>query len=473
MAQILCLTSGLTGITNASLELVKRLERAGHEVTFGSTRPIGELVAANEIDYLQLPPVNFFPGGQDKSGGGLGQRLQKWWYRWQNRKERRAEAVKALGMDVFADQLRSLKPGLLIIDIELHEHLMTAVVMGIPTVLVSPWFSLWQRPGLPPLMQDTIPGQGWRGSAIGLSWAWWLWRWQRRWMFGKKYLRSVGTNRRSVLLAYAREIGFPLHYVPDNYWPGPLTYSSLPVISVTIQEMEFSHDPQPWFTYVGAMVKDQRREAQKDMVLTDQLDQIFEDCRTNNKRLICCTVSTFKAGDTAFLKRLLVAVEKRLDWVLILGLGAKLQVSDLGEIPANTYVFPWIPQMNVLAHADCSINHAGIHTINECIHFRVPMLIYSGKRSDQNGCAARAHYHQIGIMADKDRDDSTAIERKIEEVLDSSSIRASLEQMHHYYKRYKDTQVLERYVDDILTKEQDSAGIASGNLGGGQRVDIE
>ncbi|MEL6972527.1 MAG: hypothetical protein AAFO02_20340, partial [Bacteroidota bacterium] len=118
MAQILCLTSGLTGITNASLELVKRLERAGHEVTLGSTRPIGELVAANEINYLQLPPVNFFPGGQDKSGGGLGQRLQKWWYRWQNRKERRAEAVKALGMDVFADQLRSLKPGLLIIDIE-------------------------------------------------------------------------------------------------------------------------------------------------------------------------------------------------------------------------------------------------------------------------------------------------------------------------------------------------------------------
>ena len=359
MAEILCLTSGLTGIAYASFELVRRLEQAGHSVVYASPRSIGDLAEANGITYTQLAPVNFFPGGQENGEKGLMQRLKKWWSRLSNRDQRRADAVQALGMDAFAGFLQERDPDLIIVDVELHEHLMTAVAMGWPTVLLSQWFSLWQRPGLPPLMEATIPGQGWRGSSWGLSWAWWRWRWQRRWIFGKKSLRTVGTNRRAILREYARKIGFPLRYAPDNYWPGPFTYSGLPVLSMTVQEMEFPHPIQAGLTYVGAMVNEERKDAKQDSEVEGRLAEIFALCDEQNTRLICCTVSTFKAGDTTFLQRLIAAVGRRPDWQLIVGLGSKLQVAELGEIPTNVHPFAWIPQLRVLRRADCSINHGG------------------------------------------------------------------------------------------------------------------
>ncbi|MEO0872990.1 MAG: glycosyltransferase [Bacteroidota bacterium] len=453
MAEILCLTSGLMGIAYASFELTHRLEEAGHRVQYGSPRPIADLAEANGIQYKQLAPVNFFPAGQEHVGGGLVQRLRKWKDRLVQRKQRRVEAVEALGMDEFAHFLRTTSPDLIIIDIELHEHIMTAVAMGIPTVLLSQWFSLWQQPGLPPLMQQTIPGEGWRGSSWGLAWTWWCWRWQRRWIFGKKSLRTVGTHRRAILREYARKIGFSHRYIPHNYWPGPFTYSGLPMISMTMQEMEFPHMAHPNLTYVGAMVNDQRRDVKHDNTIDSQLSSVFARCEQEGNHLICCTVSTFKAGDTVFLQRLIAAVGRRPEWRLVVGLGAKLKVTDLGEIPENVHPFPWIPQLKVLAKADCSINHGGIHTINECIHCRVPMLVYSGKRSDQNGCAARVHYHQLGIMADKDRDDSATIELKIENVLENPSFRESLERMHQQYEGYHQKEVLTSYVVEFLDQQ--------------------
>ncbi len=428
-----------------------RLERAGHRVTYGSPRLIEDLATTNGINYLQLPPVNFFPGGQDHGGGSFKQRLQKWWLQLLNRKERQAQAVQALGMDEFAVLLNDENPDLLIVDIELHEHLMTAIAKGVPTILLSQWFSLWQRPGLPPLMQDTIPGQTWEGSRLGLTVAWWRWRWQRRWMFGKKRLRSAGTNRRAIIQKYAHKVGFPLHYARQNYWPGPFTYSGLPVISMTMEEIEFPHPVQPGLTYVGALINDQRSGAKEDAEIEHQLQAIFAAKEQQQARLICCTVSTFKAGDTYFLQRLVTAVGRRPEWLLVIGLGAKVEVQELGELPANVFPFNWIPQLKVLAKADCSINHGGIHTINECIHYQVPMLVYSGKRSDQNGCAARVHYHQLGIMADKDEDDSATIEMKIQKVLESSVYRQQMQQIHEYYLRYSEDEILIRYIENFLT----------------------
>ena len=34
MAHILCMTTGLTGILNASFEVVRRLEKRGHRLTY-------------------------------------------------------------------------------------------------------------------------------------------------------------------------------------------------------------------------------------------------------------------------------------------------------------------------------------------------------------------------------------------------------------------------------------------------------
>ncbi|MEM1360067.1 MAG: hypothetical protein AAGF89_17800, partial [Bacteroidota bacterium] len=57
MANIVILTSGLTGIMNASYELGNRLRLAGHQVTLAAPRPIAEKVNFQGFNFFQLPEV--------------------------------------------------------------------------------------------------------------------------------------------------------------------------------------------------------------------------------------------------------------------------------------------------------------------------------------------------------------------------------------------------------------------------------
>ena len=137
-------------------------------------------------------------------------------------------------------------------------------------------------------------------------------------------------------------------------------------------------------------------------------------------------------------------------WVVVIALGGLLKVADLDPVPQNVFTFSYIAQLAVLKEAACSINHGGIHTINECIHFKVPMLVYSGKRSDQNGCAARVAYHQLGLMADKDSDGPEVIKEKIEEVLTNEQFREKVADMHNHYLKYKADHFVEQIISSFL-----------------------
>jgi len=447
MAHIICITSGLRGILYASFGMLRQLEQRGHQITYACPKEVGDIVTANGFPYLQLPPTNFFPAPDLPAFSSKWKRLL---YKFRYAKRLQKQAVTNLGMDVFGEKIDELNPDLLLIDVELHEHLMTAIAKNRPTILLSQWFSLWNRKGLPPLLEDTIPGKGWRGSELGIRWAWWKIQVQRKLIFLKTKIRTGGTNRRSVLRLYAKSIGFPVKYIKENYWPGPFTYSELPVLSMTLEELEFPHDKRPNLYYVGLMIDTQRVELQQDKQVESQLKNIYKKVENNQKSLIYCSVSSFKKGDESFIRRLINAIEGQKDWILVLSLGGLLEKNNFKDLPTNVFAFSWIPQIQVLANANCSINHGGIHTINECVHFQVPMLIYSGKRSDQNGCAARVAYHGLGIMADKDVDDSQTIQIKIKEILETVSYKENLQEMHQHYKRYKEEKILQKQIEEFI-----------------------
>ncbi len=137
------------------------------------------------------------------------------------------------------------------------------------------------------------------------------------------------------------------------------------------------------------------------------------------------------------MKKVIRAVQNQQDWVLIISLGGKLKITNFGNVPENVYLKEWVPQLQVLQNTDCSINHAGINTINECIHFKVPMLVYSGKRHDQNGCAARVTYHQIGLVGDKDLDTNEHIKNKINTLLTEPVYLLRLKEMNEKYELTK------------------------------------
>ncbi|MEL6718064.1 MAG: glycosyltransferase [Bacteroidota bacterium] len=450
MAHIVCITTGLTGILYASLELVKRLEAAGHRVSYASPASVGQKVQANDITYHQLPAINYFPAPELPPFHGKTRKLKRWWYRLTHASQLKKQAIENLGMHNFQQTLEEWSADLLLIDVELHEHLMTAIARKYKVVLLSQWFFLGKNQNLPPLVSNVIPGKSFEGSPLGIAVAWKRIHLQRWWIFNKKRIRSIGTNRRSVLKAYAQQIGFPMKWAKENYWPGPFTYNTLPIISMTFQELEFPYQKPSYMNYVGAMVLEDRNDVNTDQQVRARLNCLFEEKKQKSATLIYCSVSTFKAGDQSFLRKLVMAVSDRPDYILILGLGGLLEADFLPSLPFNVHVFSWIPQLEVLREADCSINHGGIHTINECIHFKVPMLVYSGKRSDQDGCAARIAYHGLGISADKDMDSKEQILQKIDQILSDSSYKEQMEKIHQNYEFYKDQKILETLVEQAL-----------------------
>ncbi|MGB3669455.1 MAG: nucleotide disphospho-sugar-binding domain-containing protein, partial [Phormidesmis sp.] len=168
--------------------------------------------------------------------------------------------------------------------------------------------------------------------------------------------------------------------------------------------------------------------------------------------------SSFKAGSKPFLQQVIAAVANRPEWDLVVGLGGRLDPKQLGPLPNNVYAFSWTPQLQVLAQADCAIINSGPHSIAECIHFGVPMLVYSLAHACQNGSAARVKYHGLGIVGSLQTDQAADIRRHIQALLDQPDYRHRVSDMRdrcqHYANQKVATQLIETLISQKLSRKK-------------------
>lgn len=433
MSRILVLTSGLTGIVNASMELSNRLQKAGHEVLNSSFRNNLDVMKVNGFNWHYLPEVKQnttprLPNHIENAG-----RIKKWCYKYYNRKARQEEALNAAIPLALKELIENYKPDLVFCDVELHEYIILLYSMNTRFILLSQWFNLYERKGLPYLLTDTIPGVDQEGSKEAMTQAWSIMKAKRAIMFKNQAIKSRFTDRASVLQKMREKYKFPDKYVGQSSWPAPYLYEGLPMVSMTMQELEFPFENQSWHTYLGPMVYAARQSSINNKDETDCISEL-QQARSNGQKIICCTVSTMHTGSIDFIKKVVEVAKRNVKWSIFIGLGGKVSAESLGELPKNCIVQNYIPQIKVLSVADCSINHGGIHTINECIHYGVPMLVYSGQVSDQNGCGARVQYHKVGMMADRNLDSAEQIANKLDVIMNESIYKSNIGKIQEIYQ---------------------------------------
>ncbi|MFI5648968.1 macrolide family glycosyltransferase [Kitasatospora sp. NPDC051705] len=61
-------------------------------------------------------------------------------------------------------------------------------------------------------------------------------------------------------------------------------------------------------------------------------------------------------------------------WHVVLQVGKATDPAELGPIPANVEVHPWVPQFAVLQQADAFVTHAGMGGCSEGLYCGVPMI---------------------------------------------------------------------------------------------------
>ncbi|MDR2973952.1 MAG: hypothetical protein LBV00_04450 [Propionibacteriaceae bacterium] len=77
-------------------------------------------------------------------------------------------------------------------------------------------------------------------------------------------------------------------------------------------------------------------------------------------------------SDKRFYEKCLKAFSSQ-PWSVILNT-ARVDQADLGPIPSNIHIYSYVPQVDVLTHADVFVTHCGMNSVNEAMSVGVPMV---------------------------------------------------------------------------------------------------
>jgi UDP:flavonoid glycosyltransferase YjiC (YdhE family) len=452
MAHILLMTSGLRGILNTSLAMAGRLQQAGHRVMYACAHDVREPVEAEGLSFRQLPPVNFDPSQRvDLTGaGGPLARVRCEYLKYRNLRSRRTRALASLNLDPFRNLLAEEKPDLLMMDMELHDFIIAGRTSGIPVLQVSQLFCTAKRAGLPPLESTMIPRPGSLKSVLRMELAWKLRQLKQLKSHAREAMKSGFTDRRSILIYYARQTGFPTRQLQQGSFPPPFIHTGLPMVSTTAEELEFPHRKASGMTYIGPMVRMGKRRDSSDTETVAALETLFAQRRQSGKKLILHSGTTMGSRPADLPTGVIQAVKDQEDWILVITTGGKTDPAARQGLPRNVHVFDWIPQSWTLGQADCSINHGGINTLNECLVHRVPMLLHSGGMFDQNGCVARAVFHGIGIAGHSGTDDPGKIRQDLTTLLTHPQFKERIDSIARRYESLEGMSLLETAVQEQL-----------------------
>jgi UDP:flavonoid glycosyltransferase YjiC (YdhE family) len=453
MADLLIVTSGLSGMLFSSLELARRMSAAGHDVVYASLPEVRETVEALGVEFVALEPSRYTSFLKEDQQAGVVQRLM-------HLGERRRRGVESLAVSEFGQTLEQRKPDLVLIDIEMHEHVMVAASSSSSVALLNSFVSIWRQAGLPPPHHQVQPGAGFWGSGPGLQLLWTQLRLRKVTRRSWQKLRRLGCDRVSLLRSLAASLGFPFDQHADfGQWLMPLVLRGFPVLSLHARELDFPHQPPEEVHYVGPMMAERRSDdAREDPARREELERIFERRKTSSgsRKLVYAGFGSFFTADRGFLQRLFGCFSSRPEWELVLTLGGQTDGSFWesdslpDSLPENVHVFPWVPQLELLEHADAALVHGGTNTAEECVVAQVPMLVYCGHETDMAGTTARIEYHGLGMAGQPLVDSPDEIAQQIERLLNDSGFKDRLQAMSRSCLRYRDDRVAEAVVDSLL-----------------------
>ncbi len=429
MSNILIIHTGLTGISNACLALANRLQNGQHKVWISSIQNEKEKTEVNGFKYLEINPIEF----DYKSNSGNLRKLDYF-----------DHLIKKLDFGSFDTLLRTNNIDLVLIDMELHEYILYLSSIKFRFVLLCQFLSVWQSSNSLPLSSSQQPKSELYNKAI----------WTFSGIVGRlktiaKNIRTGGLSRRNFILYLANKLRFDTSELISYQFPLPFTYRSFPTLVMTHPELEFTTQELPHIDYVYPFIQTDRKE-QIDVTLDIEFDKILTRLSVENKQLIVVTRSSMQKSNARVIPILLQALQDIPNTISVVSLGKWYDAfKDKSESP-DVLLYQRIPQLNLLRNAALSINHGGIHTINECIHYKAPMLVISGEQFDQNGNAVRIDHKGCGIALPPNKVTIESITSTINQILNSPDYQDSIEELNQSYINAKSNEVLEKIINAYL-----------------------
>ncbi|MCP6684030.1 macrolide family glycosyltransferase [Bacillus nakamurai] len=118
---------------------------------------------------------------------------------------------------------------------------------------------------------------------------------------------------------------------------------------------------------------------------------------------------------------------------VVIAAGEKADLSKIKQAPANFIIASYVPQLEVLEQADVFITHGGMNSVNEGIHFNVPLVVIPHDK-DQPMVAHRLTELQAGYTVPKDKVSAKALKQAAEEVLHNEKYKNGIQAINESFE---------------------------------------
>lgn len=135
------------------------------------------------------------------------------------------------------------------------------------------------------------------------------------------------------------------------------------------------------------------------------------------------------------------------DMTVILNTG-RIDPASLGRMPENVHAYSFVPQTEVLRHADVFLTHCGMGSVNEALACGVPMVMMP-VMSDQPGNAARLLEMGLGRKVRAVPMSGKAMHAAAQAVWQDESMKARAQAMQESIRHQQDMDGLVRRIGEV------------------------
>lgn len=122
------------------------------------------------------------------------------------------------------------------------------------------------------------------------------------------------------------------------------------------------------------------------------------------------------------------------DHTIVMSIGSKVQISDLGEIPNNFIVENYVPQTDVLQYTKLFVTHGGMNSTHEGLYYRVPLIVIP-QSADQPVIAGQVANIGAGIKLQMQSLTAHQLREAADDVLNSSSIKRAVANIKESFQK--------------------------------------
>ncbi|WP_157128125.1 nucleotide disphospho-sugar-binding domain-containing protein [Brevibacillus parabrevis] len=119
---------------------------------------------------------------------------------------------------------------------------------------------------------------------------------------------------------------------------------------------------------------------------------------------------------------------------VVMSIGNKVQLAVLGDISGNFLVKSYVPQFDVLQHANLFITHGGMYSVSEGLYYGVPFVVLP-QGADQPVIAGQVAKLGAGIVLDMQTLSASELREAAEQVLQQPSFRKAAATVSESFQR--------------------------------------